>query len=293
MLLTTSLIAIALQVGPNPQGIPASDGHAELRDRPAREETGDNANSPASQWLARCLDQLSEDASRAHTMAQIHRNSVSGNERVLANHCLGLAATELGRWDEAVQAFSQAREDINESDPRARARFATMAGNAELAGGNAAGASVHFRLAKTDARQAASAPLEAIASTDLARALVRMEQNEEALIALNDATRLMPGEFEPWLLTATLLRRLDRLDEAQIAIQSAGDLAPTNAEIGLEAGVIAVLSGRDEAARESWLSVTEVHPGSLAAQIAQDYLAQLGEPTPQDPSVVPNQQAPS
>ncbi len=291
MLLISSVLAIALQVGPNPQAIPPSDGHAELRDRPPRQGDEDIADSPASVWLTQCLDLLAQDASRAHTMAQIQRTTVSGDERVLANHCLGLAATELSRWDEAVQAFSAARAEIDESDPRTRARFATMAGNAELAGGNAAAASLQFRLAKSDAQAAASAPLEAIASADLARALVAMGLEEEALTALADATRLMPGESEPWLLTATLLRRLDRLDEAQNMIERAGELAPMDAEIGLEAGVIAILSGREEAARESWLSVVEIQPESLAAQIAQDYLAQLGDPV--SPSTPPSSPASS
>jgi Flp pilus assembly protein TadD len=155
-----------------------------------------------------------------------------------------------------------------------------MSGNAHLAGGDAASAALSFQLAKMDAQQAASATLEAIASVDLARALVSMNAPDDALSALDDAVRLAPDDPEGWLLKATLLRRLERLDEAQIAIERAGELAPMDVQVGLEAGVIAVLSGRDGAARESWLSVVEIQPGSLAAQIAQDYLTQLGEPAP-------------
>lgn len=274
---------MALQVGPNPSGIPTTDGHAELRDRPQQQNERseeDPSTNPASVWLSQCLAQLSEEPSRAHTMAQIQRNAVSGDARVLANHCLGLAATELARWDEAIQAFSDARDEIPATDPRARARFATMAGNASLASGDVAGAALSFQLAKMDAQQAASATLEAIASVDLARALVGMNAPDDALVALDDATRLAPNDSEGWLLKATLLRRMERLEEAQTAIERAGELAPLDAQIGLEAGVIAVLSGREEAARESWLSVIEIQPDSLAAQTAEDYLAQLGEPAP-------------
>ena len=41
-----------------------------------------------------------------------------------------------------------------------------------------------------------------------------------------------------------------------------------DAQIGLEAGVIAVLSGRDDAARRSWQSVLTAAPGSDAAKTA-------------------------
>ena len=53
--------------------------------------------------------------------------------------------------------------------------------------------------------------------------------------------------------------------------------APTDPEIGLEAGVIAMLDGREPAARKAWQSVMLVAPGSKAADTANGYLAQLGE----------------
>ena len=85
--------------------------------------------------------------------------------------------------------------------------------------------------------------------------------------------------------TPKLLRRMDRLDEAQAAIEKAVELAPMDAQIGLEAGVIAVLSGREEAARQSWQSVIDAQPASLAAKTAQDYLKQLGPaPTEETPT---------
>ena len=87
---------------------------------------------------------------------------------------------------------------------------------------------------------------------------------------------MVPDEAGTWLLKATLLRRLERLDEAQTAIERAGELAPMSAPIGLEAGVIAVLAGRDEGARESWQSVIDLAPQSPEALTAQDYLAQIG-----------------
>lgn len=276
MLLTSSLLALALQVGPNPQSGALPGTPDELLDRPARPGSQDAFSSPASEWLGECLGLLSEDPARAHTLAQVQRNETSGAPRVLANHCLGLAATELGLWDDAITAFGAARDETPADETRVRARFGTMAGNAALASGDPQSAVPILLRAKEDAQIAASAPLEALAATDLARALVGLNQPDAALVELGAATRLQPDNSESWLLTATLLRRLDRLDEAQTAIERAGELAPTDVQVGLEAGVIAVLSGREDAARTSWQSVIDIQPDSLAAQTAQDYLAQLG-----------------
>jgi tetratricopeptide (TPR) repeat protein len=235
----------------------------------------------ASGWLERCFAQIEEDPARAHTMAQIRRSETSGSDRVLANHCLGLAASALGLWDDARAAFIAARDETSSGETRARARFAALAGNAALVGGDAEAALSLLTAAEGDARAAGSAPLEALAAIDRARALVALGREDAALGALEAATTLAPERAEGWLLKATLLRRLGQLPEAQAAIERAAPLAPGAAgigpDIGLEAGVIAVLAGRDEAARQSWQSVIDLAPESPAAATAKDYLAQLGD----------------
>jgi tetratricopeptide (TPR) repeat protein len=272
------LLALLLQVGPDPMaGAMANDDL--VRDRPARRDTTEQEMlDPTSAWLQTCLDQLATDPARAHAMAQIRRSETKGADRVLANHSLGTAASELGLWDDARAAFTAARDETPANETRARARFAALAGNAALAGGDAAGALALLTQARADARTAGSAPLEALAAIDAARALVSLGRGEEALAALDKATTLAPESSEGWLLKATLLRRLDRLDAAQTAIEQAAKIAPSNPQIGLEAGVIAVLAGREDAARASWQSVLALQPDSLAAATAKDYLAQLGPP---------------
>jgi tetratricopeptide (TPR) repeat protein len=83
-----------------------------------------------------------------------------------------------------------------------------------------------------------------------------------------------------WLLSATLARRLGKLGEAQGFIETAAALARDYPEVGLEAGVIAMLQGRGNAAEASWRSVVEVAPDSEAAATARSYLAQLAEQEP-------------
>jgi tetratricopeptide (TPR) repeat protein len=280
MSLLSVLVPLALmQVGPNPNGIDAMAAPDITRNRPPPPKDPSDPlklNNPNAAWLAQCLEQMETDPARAHSQAQIKRAQALGAEKVVANHCLGLASTELGLWDDAREAFVSARDATPEEERRARARFGTMAGNAALAGGDAEGALALLATARTDAESAASATLQVIAALDTARALVSLGRGEEALAPLDTATTLAPMESEGWLLKATLYRRLERLGDAQAAIEQAVAIAPMNVEIGLEAGVIAILGGREDAARQSWQSVIDTQPDSLAAQKAKSYLAQIG-----------------
>ena len=281
----SAFLALLLQVGPNPVA-PPPGSEEDILNRPPRDNSAAEITDPTAAWLAQCLEQLDEDASRAHTLAQIRRNETSGADRVVANHCLGLASTELQLWDDARTAFIAARDETPADELSARSRFSLMAGNAALAGGDAGAAKALLTAAQADASTASSATLQALAATDLARALVALNEGEAALTALETATTLEPTKGEAWLLKATLLRRLERLDEAQAAIERAVELAPTEAQVGLEAGVIAVLSGREDAARQSWQSVLDSQPDSLAAQTAKGYLDQLG-PAPEEETANP------
>ncbi|HCJ81674.1 MAG TPA: hypothetical protein DHV50_09230, partial [Erythrobacter sp.] len=84
-----------------------------------------------------------------------------------------------------------------------------------------------------------------------------------------------PANGRAWLLSATLSRRLDRLGEAREQIAQAALLAPQDPAVGLEAGVIAALSGREDDARRSFESVLQVAPQSPEATRARSYLEQL------------------
>jgi tetratricopeptide (TPR) repeat protein len=286
------LLALALQVGPDPRGggMPSDDL---VRDRPARPDGAAAADAGlTSAWFNGCLDLLEVDPARANAMAQIRRSETTGTDRVLANLCLGNAASRLGLWDDARAAFAGARAETPEDEVRARARFAALAGAAALASGDAAGAEGLLALAEADAARAQYPVLESIAATDRARALVALKRESDALAALETATTRGPDRSEGWLLKATLLRRLERLAEAQTAIERAATLAPRDPAIGLEAGVIAVLGGREAAAKASWRSVIDLDPGTPEAATAQAYLAQLGETVETAPATPPPAEPP-
>jgi tetratricopeptide (TPR) repeat protein len=157
-----------------------------------------------------------------------------------------------------------------------------MAGNAALVTGDMAGALDLLDAARGYAIIAQAGTLQGLIALDRARALVATGELEAADASLSEARSLQPENAETRLLSATLLRRLDRLTEAQEQIEEAARLDPLDPAVGLEAGVIAIMGGREEAARASWMSVTSLAPDTPEAAIAQTYLDQLG-PEPESP----------
>ena len=279
MFLTATLLPLMLQAGLDPTRGGVPDYSADIQDRPPRELSIIDAPQPTS-WLAQCLDQLEDEPTRAHVQAQIRRDTTNGEDRVLANHCLGLASTELGRWEEARAAFTAARQETPAEETRLRARFGAMAGNAALVTGDLPGALVLLDAARTDALAAQAGGMQGLIALDRARVLAGLEQLDAAEAALAEARMFQPDDAETRLLSATLLRRMGKLADAQEQVEEAARLDPTAPAIGLEAGVIAILDGREEAARSSWQSVIDLSPGTEFATSAQSYLDQLG-PTEQ------------
>jgi len=279
MFFTATLLPLMLQAGLDPTRGGVPDYSADIQDRPPRELSIIDAPQPTS-WLAQCLDQLEDEPTRAHVQAQIRRDTTNGQDRVLANHCLGLASTELGRWEEARAAFTAARQETPAEETRLRARFGAMAGNAALVTGDLPGALVLLDAARTDALAAQAGGMQGLIALDRARVLAGLEQLDAAEAALAEARMFQPDDAETRLLSATLLRRMGKLADAQEQVEEAARLDPTAPAIGLEAGVIAILDGREEAARSSWQSVIDLSPGTEFATSAQSYLDQLG-PTEQ------------
>ena len=225
-----------------------------------------------------CLDRARGDPAAAIAEAGTWLSEAGGPERSYPQQCLGYAYTMLLRWEAAERAFLAAREQESERAYFRRARLATMAANAALAEQRADAALAALAIAATDAAAAGDAGLRSVIETDRARALVLQGKQAEAEAVLAAARTLDAQNALAWLLSATLARRLGKLDEAQSLIETAAALSPDYAEIGLEAGVIAMLQGRDEAAAASWRSVVEAEPESPTADIARGYLAQLAEP---------------
>jgi tetratricopeptide (TPR) repeat protein len=219
-----------------------------------------------------CIEIAEQTPADAEDSAAAWLASAQGPEKAVAGECLGVALSRQDKWADAETAFAAARDAS--ADKALRARLGAMAGNAALARGDGAEALTALDSAHADA--AGDAALTGGIAVDRARALVSLKRNDEAGAALAEAREVAPDNAQAWLLSATLSRRMNKLPEAQAQIEKAAALLPVDPEIGLEAGVIAVLAGRNEAARKSWQSVLTTAPDSEAAATAKGYLAQLG-----------------
>ena len=281
-MLNSLLLMLLAQVGPNPAFGAMAGTPEELRNRPPRTEqvAPDQPAMPQRTKLSQCLMVAGEDAEVGLDFAQHWRETVDDDlDMAQSAHCLGLALVKLGRFTEAQEVFALARDEAPADNPAYRARLGAMAGNAAFAGGDAATALAQFDAATPLAQAAGDAKLASGMQIDRARMLVALNRRDEAVAALADARSADPANVQAWLLSATLSRRLERLGEAQQQIQYAATLNPRDPAIGLEAGVIAAMAGRDADARRSFASVIDVAPDSTEAASARKYLDQLGSGT--------------
>lgn len=235
---------------------------------------------PSSQRSAGCLGEVDSNAERAAGQARSALGEAVGRERVRAGLCLGAALSNLGRWGEAREAFINARDAADVSDHLSKARLGAMAGNAALAEGQPGQALLLLSPAANEARTASANDLVASIALDRARALVAVKQLDEAARALSEARTVEPENVQAWLLSATLSRRQDKLGVARTQIEKALNLAPQDPEIGLEAGVIARLSGDVEGARQRWTTVATTSADNDLAQVARQYLVETAPAAP-------------
>jgi tetratricopeptide (TPR) repeat protein len=225
--------------------------------------------------LHSCLSTAAQDPDAAEDTANAWLRQATGSQQAEPRMCLGWAYSTQQRWDDATRNFVAGRDIAAASDRVLRARLGAMAGNSSLADGAAARALPLLDVAHADARAAGDTHLAGDIEIDRARALVALRRDGDAATALAEARTASPDNAYGWLLSATLSRRLKQYAQAQSQIETAAQLAPRDPEIGLEAGVIAMLSGHGAAAAKSWQSVITAAPNSPSADTARGYLAQL------------------
>ncbi len=270
------LAPMLAQVGPftNQPAAPPLRPPAEGRQRSAQPAAARAMPAPRSR-LDYCLDAATSTPVDAIDDAEGWRDAVQGSAKAEPNLCLGSAHARLESWDEAEAAFLAGRDAAAENDRQFRAKIGAMAGNAALAQGAWERALAPLDMALTDAKAASDLRLTGEVQIDRARALVALKREAEASAALVEARTSAADNSLAWLLSATLSRRQGKLGAAQAQISTAAQLAPRDPEVGLEAGVIAMLAGNEAAARKSWQSAIDTAPASEAAATAKGYLAQL------------------
>ena len=227
--------------------------------------------------MAACVEQAQIDPAGAILTAELWLEQSEGAQQALPRQCIGFAYISQLRWGEAETAFLAARELLPDSLPSHRARLAAMAGNAALAGENHASALRDFELASADAAPLGNAAFSSEIALDRARALAGLERLDEADIILAEARAGAPDNPGVWLLSATLARRTEALGDAREYIEAASTLTPADPAIMLEAGLIALLQGRESDARQQWAAILASSPQSEEGRAALYYLTQLDE----------------
>ena len=220
-----------------------------------------------------CVDQVAVDPAKAAETAAAWRQRGGG---ALARQCAALAYAAQDLWPQAATAFEQAARETVKGEDAATAGLWVQAGNARLAGGEAAAAIADFDRALVAGLL--TGPAKGEIRLDRARANVMAGDPNAARTDLDEALKLVPEDPLAWLLSASLARRMDQLERAQTDITQAASRSPDDAAVALEAGRIALASGAPGAARIAWEGAIRTQPASESARVAKAELDRLGAP---------------
>ncbi|HYI40191.1 MAG TPA: hypothetical protein VE053_07730 [Allosphingosinicella sp.] len=224
-------------------------------------------DTPANRYRD-CLALARSAPARAAGQAQAWLGSGGG---LMAAQCLGLALSAQEKWAEAAAAFEAAAKDAESKQDRRRGDLWVEAGNARLAAGDAAGARRAFDSAL--ATGTLIPQLEGEVHLDLGRAAVALGDPAAARVQIDKGLVLVPKDPFGWYLSAALARKQNDLSIAKDHIAKAVALAPDDAQILLEAGNIAGLSGEKDAALGLYARAARAAPGTEAGKAAQAAIA--------------------
>jgi len=244
---------------------------------PAAPAASDGTIPVPAQYAAKfqaCLDQAVESPDKGVAFAQQWR--IEGGS-FYARNCMGFALARAERWPAAIVAFEQGAEEAERSGEMVQSgRLWAQAGNAALAGGDAAKARGEFDAAL--ARGLPDGVEKGEVHLDRARALVALNDSKGARDSIDIALVQVPRDPLGWLLSATLARRDGEMKLAQAHIARAVQLSPDDASVALEEGNIAILSDHEDMARSAWQRAARLGPETPAGKAAADNLSRLAPP---------------
>ena len=218
-----------------------------------------------------CIDAALQSPEQGVAFAEKWRIEGGG---FYARHCMGFAYARAERWAPAIVALEQAADEAERTGEMAQsARLWAQAGNAALAGGDAAKAKADFDAAL--ARGLPDGIEKGEAHLDRARALVALNDHQGARDSLDIALEQAPKDPLGWLLSATLARRMGEMPLAQAHIARAVQLSPDDASVALEEGNIAILTDHADVARSAWQRAVKLAPEAPAGKAAADNLTRL------------------
>ena len=225
--------------------------------------------------------QPSEDLVAVHDrcVSFVHQHPKEGLERAklwreqgggfYADHCIAMALFELRDYADAAQRFENLATAMLGMPAAQRAQSLDQAGQAWLAAQQPERAKAAF-----DAAIQLNGD-DAELLIDRAQAWAQMKQYWDALDDLNRAIDLAPDRAEAYIYRGAAYRNLDSLDLALQDIEHGLKLQPRSPMGLLERGNIRHMKGDVAGARQDWIEVEKLAPGTPEETAAKLSLAKL------------------
>ena len=187
--------------------------------------------------------------------------------------CRALEAEKSGDHEGAAQAFEEAAKASSESGART-ARMWAAAGNLWISAGEAGKAALD--LDKALAMPGLEAEQRGEALLDRARAAEAQNDLKTARAKANEAAKTISDDPFFWYFSAALAIRENDPTTAQMAINKALTLAPSDPTILFEAGHVAFFAGDEDKARSYWMRAAGNDPNGEIGKAASKAAEMLG-----------------
>ena len=187
--------------------------------------------------------------------------------------CRALAAEKSGDHEGAAQAFEEAAKASPDKDP-ATARMYAAAGNLWIAAKQPGKAALD--LDRALAMPGLEAEQRGEALLDRARAAEDQDDLKTARAKANEAAQTISDDPFYWYFSAALAIRENDATTAQMAINKALTLAPSDPTVLFEAGHVADFVGDDDKARGYWMRAAGSDPNGEIGKAAAKAVEMLG-----------------
>ncbi len=189
--------------------------------------------------------------------------------------CRAVRATADSKPEEAAQAFEQAAQAVDGTNPE-QAKLWAAAGNSWISAGQPGKAALDLDKALAGTGLQAGQRGEAL--LDRARAAEAQNDLKTARAKVNEAAQTISGDPFLWYFSAALAIREGDQATAKSSIGRALTLAPAEPVILFEAGHVAQFAGDAVGARHYWTRASELDPKGEAGAAAREALKLLPAP---------------
>lgn len=213
-----------------------------------------------------CMALLDHDAAGALDSAVEWEKQGGGDA---ARHCKALALIRTGQVEDGALELERVAEAMPQVKAPLAAELFAQAGQAWIKSGNPQ------RALYAQNQGLKLNPKDVELLIDRALTYGASGMYFESLDDLNAAIDLAPGNPDVYAMRAAAYRQLENLDLAEDNIEQALKLSPSHPGALLERGYLRRAKGDLKGAREDWLTIIQVMPGTDIANEAQKNIEKL------------------